>query len=251
MELFHFDIETSGQYPDYQTFLYEDVRGAKLFQSKFDKMNWIEKYVDIRLVTNEKMASKLIAKPNYDRRTIFDENIYKPCSILEVDGARDIAVEFSSVSKSFSLAGARIGFASGNKDLIAALYKIKSYLDYGAYTPIQVAAAAALNGPDDCIKEMRAIYKKRRDALVESFAAAGWDIPVPQATMFAWVPLPEKFKHLGSLEFSKLMVEKADVAVAPGIAFGPAGEGSLRICYAQSAPRLEQAMQRLRAFVGA
>ncbi len=122
------------------------------------------------------------------------------------------------------MAGWRIGFAVGNERLLAALARVKSYLDYGAYTPVQVAAAAALNGPDDCIVEMRSIYKKRRDVMVESFAQAGWNIPAPAASMFAWVPIPEKFRHLGSLEFSKLLIEKADVAVAPGIGFGEHGD---------------------------
>jgi alanine-synthesizing transaminase len=176
----------------------------------------------------------------------FDEN--PPPSMLQVNGANDVCVEFTSMSKTFSMAGWRMGFAVGNERLLAALSRVKSYLDYGAYTPIQVAAAAALNGPDDCIKEMRAIYKKRRDALVESFAAAGWDIPVPQATMFAWVPLPEKFKHLGSLEFSKLLIEKADVAVAPGIGFGEHGDDYVRLAIVENEQRIRQAARGIRRF---
>ena len=138
----------------------------------------------------------------------FDDNDPPP-SMLQVPGAMDVTVEFTSMSKTFSMAGWRMGFAVGNDKLLAALARVKSYLDYGAYTPIQVAAAAALNGPDDCIREMRETYKKRRDVMLDSFARAGWDVPVPKATMFAWAPIPEKFRHLGSLEFSKLMVEKA------------------------------------------
>ncbi len=138
--------------------------------------------------------------------------------MLQVNGAMDVAVEFTSMSKTFSMAGWRMGFAVGNDKLLAALTRVKSYLDYGAYTPIQVAAAAALNGPEDCIREMRQVYRTRRDALVESFGKAGWDIPPPEATMFAWVKIPEAFRHLGSLEFSKLLVEKAEVAVAPASA---------------------------------
>ena len=176
----------------------------------------------------------------------FDDN--PPPSMLQVNGANDVCVEFTSMSKTFSMAGWRMGFAVGNERLLAALSRVKSYLDYGAYTPIQVAAAAALNGPDDCIKEMRAIYKKRRDALVESFAAAGWDIPVPQATMFAWVPLPEKFKHLGSLEFSKLLIEKADVAVAPGIGFGEHGDDYVRLAIVENEQRIRQAARGIRRF---
>ena len=140
-----------------------------------------------------------------------------PPSILQAPGAFEVAVEFTSMSKTFSMAGWRIGFAVGNERLLAALARVKSYLDYGAYTPIQVAAAAALNGPDDCVREMRSTYKRRRDVMIESFAAAGWPIEKPSASMFAWTPVPERFRHLGSLEFAKLLIEKADVAVAPGV----------------------------------
>ena len=176
----------------------------------------------------------------------FDDN--PPPSVLQIPGANDVTVEFTSMSKTFSMAGWRIGFAVGNERLLAALARVKSYLDYGAYTPIQVAAAAALNGPEDCIIEMRSIYKKRRDVLVESFAAAGWDIPAPQATMFAWVPVPEKFRHLGSLEFSKLMIEKADVAVAPGIGFGEFGDDYVRLAIVENEQRIRQAARGVRRF---
>ena len=176
----------------------------------------------------------------------FDDN--PPPSVLQIPGANDVAVEFTSMSKTFSMAGWRIGFAVGNERLLAALARVKSYLDYGAYTPIQVAAAAALNGPEDCIIEMRSIYKKRRDVLVESFAAAGWDIPTPEATMFAWVPVPEKFRHLGSLEFSKLMIEKADVAVAPGIGFGEFGDDYVRLAIVENEQRIRQAARGVRRF---
>ena len=176
----------------------------------------------------------------------FDNN--PPPSMLQVNGANDVCVEFTSMSKTFSMAGWRMGFAVGNERLLAALARVKSYLDYGAFAPIQVAAAAALNGPEDCIHEMRAIYKKRRDVLVESFAAAGWDIPVPQATMFAWVPLPEKFRHLGSVEFSKLLIEKADVAVAPGIGFGEHGDGFVRLAIVENEQRIRQAARGIRRF---
>ena len=137
-----------------------------------------------------------------------------PPSVLQVPGAIDVAVEFTSLSKTFSMPGWRMGFAVGNERLIAALARVKSYLDYGAFTPIQVAASAALNGPDDCIVAARETYRKRRDILVESFGRAGWEVPAPEASMFAWAPIPEKFRHLGSLEFSKLLIEHADVAVA-------------------------------------
>ncbi len=143
----------------------------------------------------------------------FDGN--PPPSILQGPGAKDIAVEFTSVSKTYSMPGWRIGFATGNIQLIEALTRIKSYLDYGAFTPIQVAATAALNGPQDCVEEMRNVYRNRRDVLVESFARAGWDIPVPAATMFAWAPIPAQFSSLGTLEFSKLLLQEAQVAVSP------------------------------------
>ncbi len=176
----------------------------------------------------------------------FDDN--PPPSVLQIPGANDVTVEFTSMSKTFSMAGWRMGFAVGNERLLAALARVKSYLDYGAYTPIQVAAAAALNGPEDCIIEMRSIYKRRRDVLVESFAAAGWDIPAPEATMFAWVPVPEKFRHLGSLEFSKLMIEKADVAVAPGIGFGEFGDDYVRLAIVENEQRIRQAARGVRRF---
>lgn len=171
-----------------------------------------------------------------------------PPSVLQVPGAMDVTVEFTSMSKTYSMAGWRMGFAVGNERLLSALGRVKSYLDYGAYTPIQVAAAAALNGPDDCIHEMRAIYKKRRDVMVESFTQAGWPIPAPRASMFAWVPIPERFASLGSLEFSKLLIEKADVAVAPGIGFGEHGDQYLRLALVENEQRIRQAARNLRKF---
>ncbi|MBB2960859.1 LL-diaminopimelate aminotransferase [Methylobacterium sp. R2-1] len=177
----------------------------------------------------------------------FDEN-NPPPSVLQVPGAIDCTVEFTSLSKTFSMAGWRMGFAVGNERLLAALTRVKSYLDYGAFTPIQVAATAALNGPDDCIKEMRATYKKRRDALIESFGKAGWKLPTPEASMFAWVPIPEKFRELGSLEFSKLLLEKSDVAVAPGIGFGEHGDDYVRIALVENEQRIRQAARNVRRF---
>ncbi|HEX2265997.1 MAG TPA: LL-diaminopimelate aminotransferase [Solirubrobacterales bacterium] len=177
----------------------------------------------------------------------FDNN--PPPSVLQVPGAVDVTVEFTSMSKTFSMAGWRIGFAVGNERLLAALARVKSYLDYGAFTPVQVAATAALNGPDDCIREMRAAYKRRRDVLVDSFAKAGWPIPSPSASMFAWVPIPEKFRPLGSLEFSKLLVEKADVAVAPGMGFGEQGEDFVRIALVENEQRIRQAARNIRRFL--
>jgi alanine-synthesizing transaminase len=177
----------------------------------------------------------------------FDGN--PPPSVLQVPGAIDVTVEFTSMSKTFSMAGWRIGFAVGNERVLAALARVKSYLDYGAYTPIQVAATAALNGPEDCIREMRDTYRRRRDALVESFERAGWKIPAPTASMFAWAPVPELFRSLGSLEFSKLLVEKAEVAVSPGVAFGEHGEGYVRIALVENEQRIRQAARNVRRFL--
>ncbi|CAN5262996.1 LL-diaminopimelate aminotransferase [soil metagenome] len=172
-----------------------------------------------------------------------------PPSVLQVPGAIDVTVEFTSMSKTFSMAGWRMGFAVGNERIIAALTRVKSYLDYGAFTPVQVAATAALNGPQDCIKEMRDTYRKRRDAMVESFGRAGWDIPPPAASMFAWAPLPEKFREVGSMQFATLMVEKSGVVVSPGVAFGEHGEGYVRIAMVENEQRIRQAARNIRRFL--
>ncbi len=179
---------------------------------------------------------------------VFFDDANPPPSVLQVPGAMDVTIEFTSLSKTFSMAGWRMGFAVGNERLCAALARVKSYLDYGAYTPIQVAATAAINGPEECIKEMRMTYKKRRDALVESFGNAGWSIPVPTASMFAWVPIPDRFRHLGSLEFSKLLIERAEVAVAPGIGFGEYGDEYVRIAVVENEQRIRQAARNVRRF---
>jgi len=177
----------------------------------------------------------------------FDDS--PPPSILQVPGAVEVAVEFTSMSKTYSMPGWRMGFAVGNERIISALARVKSYLDYGAFTPVQVAATAALNGSDDCIHEMRTIYKRRRDVLVESFGRAGWEIPAPRASMFAWAPIPEPFRTLGSVEFSKLLVEKAEVAVSPGIGFGEHGEGFVRIALVENEQRIRQAARNVRRFL--
>ncbi|CAM1646424.1 MULTISPECIES: LL-diaminopimelate aminotransferase [Bartonella] len=172
----------------------------------------------------------------------------EPPSVLQVPGAIDVAVEFTSMSKTFSMPGWRMGFAVGNERLIAALTRVKSYLDYGAFTPIQVAAAYALNGDGSDIAYVRSVYKKRRDVMVESFHRAGWDVPSPEATMFAWAPIPEQYKHLGSLAFSKLLIEKADVAVSPGIGFGEQGDDYVRIALVENEHRLRQAARNIKRF---
>ncbi|PWL17719.1 LL-diaminopimelate aminotransferase [Falsochrobactrum shanghaiense] len=177
----------------------------------------------------------------------FDGN--PPPSVLEVPGAMDVTVEFTSMSKTFSMPGWRMGFAVGNERLIAALTRVKSYLDYGAFTPIQVAATAALNGDGSDITYVRNIYKQRRDVLVETFGRAGWDVPPPAATMFAWVPIPERFRAMGSLEFSKLLVEMADVAVAPGVGFGEHGDEYVRIALVENEHRIRQAARNIKRFL--
>jgi alanine-synthesizing transaminase len=171
-----------------------------------------------------------------------------PPSILQVPGAKDISVEFTSLSKTYSMPGWRIGFATGNAKIISALARIKSYLDYGAFTPIQVAATAALNGPQECVAEFRDVYKRRRDVMVESFAQAGWDIPPPPATMFAWAPIPEPFTHLGSLEFSKLLLAEAQVAVSPGLGFGEYGDGFVRLALVENRHRTRRAARNIKRF---
>ena len=172
-----------------------------------------------------------------------------PPSVLQVQGAIDVCVEFTSMSKTFSMAGWRMGFAVGNERIISALTRVKSYLDYGAFTPVQVAATAALNGPEDCIREMRDTYRKRRDVLVDSFGRAGWTIPSPESSMFAWAPLPEKFREVGSMQFATLLVEKSGVVVAPGIGFGEHGEGYVRIAMVENEQRIRQAARGVRRFL--
>src|SRR5215469_10424793 len=198
------------------------------------------------LVAFAKKHSLLLLSDLAYAEVYFDNN--PPPSLLQVPGAIDVAVEFTSMSKTYSMPGWRIGFAVGNERIIAALGRVKSYLDYGAFTPIQVAATAALNGPDDCIKEMRATYRRRRDVMCESFGAAGWPIPAPLASMFAWAPIPAKFRHLGSLEFSKLLIEKAEVAVAPGIGFGEYGDEFVRLALVENEQRIRQAARGVRRF---
>jgi alanine-synthesizing transaminase len=198
------------------------------------------------LVAFAKKHSLLVLSDLAYAEVYFDD---PPPSILQAPGAMDVAVEFTSMSKTYSMPGWRIGFAVGNERLIAALARVKSYLDYGAFTPIQVAATAALNGPDDCIEEMRSIYRKRRDALVDSFGRAGWHVPPPAASMFAWAPIPEPFAPVGSVEFSTLLVEKAGVAVSPGAGFGEYGEGYVRIALVENEQRIRQAARNIRRFL--
>ncbi len=178
----------------------------------------------------------------------YDDDAPTP-SILQVPGAKDVAVEFTSMSKTYSMAGWRIGFAVGNKTLIAALTRVKSYLDYGAFTPIQAAAVAALNGPQDIVEANRKLYRSRRDVLIESFGRAGWDIPVPRASMFAWAPLPPALAHMGSLEFSKQLLIHAKVAVAAGVGYGEEGEGFVRIAFVENEHRIRQAARNIKRYL--
>ncbi len=170
-------------------------------------------------------------------------------SILQVKGAKDVAVEFTSLSKTYSMAGWRIGFAVGNPTLIAALTRVKSYIDYGAFTPMQAAATAAINGPQDIVEQNRQLYHKRRDVMVEAFGRAGWDIPAPPASMFAWAPLPPALKEMGSLEFSKQLLTHAEVAVAPGVGYGEDGEGFVRIAMVENEQRLRQAARNIKRYL--
>jgi alanine-synthesizing transaminase len=173
-----------------------------------------------------------------------------PPSILQVKGAKDIAVEFTTMSKTYSMAGWRIGFACGNKTLVAALTKLKSYLDYGTFLPVQVAAAAAINGPQDYVTKLRQLYKERRDILAEGMVDAGWDnVVVPKASMFLWAPIPRKYAHVGCLEFSKLLLKHADVAVAPGVGFGQGGEGFVRLALVENKHRIRQAVRGIKDFL--
>ncbi|MDE2390113.1 MAG: LL-diaminopimelate aminotransferase [Rhodospirillales bacterium] len=177
----------------------------------------------------------------------FDGN--PPPSVLQVEGAKDITIEFTSMSKTYSMPGWRMGFGVGNPRLITALTRMKSYLDYGAFTPIQVAATAALNGPQDCVEEMRTLYRERRDILIKGLHAAGWDVPSPDGSMFAWAPIPPRYAHMGSVEFSKLLMAKAQVAVAPGIGFGEHGDTHVRIALVENAQRLRQAVRNIKQFL--
>ncbi len=202
-------------------------------------LDFYEEVVKIALKYNVYVLSDLAyAEIYYDNSP--------PPSILQVQRAKEVAVEFTSMSKTYAMAGWRIGFAVGNIRLINALTRIKSYLDYGAFTPVQVAATAALNGSQDCVQEIRSTYQKRRDVLTNSMARAGWNIPSPKASMFAWAPVPEKYKDKGSLEFAKELMLKADIAVSPGVAFGEFGEGFVRVGLVENEQRIRQAAKNIK-----
>ena len=176
---------------------------------------------------------------------------WKAPSIMQVPGAKDIAVEFFTLSKSYNMAGWRIGFMVGNPDLVAALARIKSYHDYGSFTPVQVAAIAALEGDQQCVRDITAQYQKRRDVLVKGLCEAGWPVDKPKASMYIWARIPERYRHLGSLEFSRLLLEKAKVAVSPGIGFGDHGDDYVRFALIENEARIRQAVRGIRAMLKA
>ncbi|MBC8412906.1 MAG: aminotransferase class I/II-fold pyridoxal phosphate-dependent enzyme [Nitrospira sp.] len=171
---------------------------------------------------------------------------YNPPSFLQAKGAKDVGVEFFSLTKSYSMAGWRVGFCCGNKELVGALTTIKSYLDYGMFQPIQIASIIALRGPQECVGEIAGVYQHRRDVLIEGLKKAGWVIEPPKATMFVWAEIPEPFKKMGSLEFTKFLLKTAGVVVSPGIGFGPAGEGFVRFALVENEHRIRQAVRGIK-----
>ena len=176
--------------------------------------------------------------------TAFDG--YQPPSILQVPGAKDVAVELYTLTKSFSMAGWRVGFLVGNAAIVQALTKLKSYLDYGTFQPIQIAATVAMNDAGDYPKLVNEMYQSRRDALCEGLSRIGWDVDKPRGTMFVWAPIPEPYRHLGSLEFAKLLVREGKVATSPGVGFGPGGEGYVRFALIENEQRIAQAVRTIR-----
>jgi alanine-synthesizing transaminase len=171
---------------------------------------------------------------------------YEAPSFLQAKGAKDVGVEFFSLTKSYSMAGWRVGFCCGNKDLVQALTRLKSYQDYGIFQPIQIAATVALNGPQECVREIMDVYEDRRDALCEGLNRIGWEVTPPKATMFLWANIPEQFRHLGSVEFSKLLLKEAQVAVSPGLGFGHFGDEHVRFAFVENRQRINQAIRGLR-----
>jgi len=197
-----------------------------------------------KVVAMAKEHNIWVVHDNAYAEIVFDG--YEAPSILQVPGAKDIAVEFYSLSKTYNMPGWRVGFMCGNKELVAALARIKSYLDYGMFTPIQVAAIAALEGPQDCVDEVRALYKERRDVLCDGLNAIGWSVEKPKATMFVWAKIPEKYRKSGSLEFSKKLLKDAKVAVSPGIGFGDYGDSYVRFGLIENTHRTRQAVRGIK-----
>jgi alanine-synthesizing transaminase len=201
----------------------------------------------VRLVAMAKQERFYIISDIAYADLVFDG--YRTPSIFEVAGAKDVAVESFTLSKSYNMAGWRVGFIVGNRKLIGALEKIKSWLDYGMFTPIQIAATVALNGDQNCVEDIRKTYEDRRDFLVKSFNSAGWQIDSPKASMFVWAKIPEKMRHLGSLEFSKKLILEAQVAVSPGIGFGEYGDEYVRIALIENKNRIKQASKNIKKFL--
>ncbi|HKV54731.1 MAG TPA: alanine transaminase [Candidatus Binataceae bacterium] len=175
---------------------------------------------------------------------------YRAPSIMEVPGAREVAVEFFTLSKSYNMPGWRVGFAVGNREMIAALTRLKSYFDYGMFAPVQVAAIAALNGPQECVAEIVETYRRRRDTLVNGLNRSGWPVTLPRATMFVWAPVPEQFREMGSLDFAKFLLSEAKVAVSPGVGFGADGDGHVRFALIENEHRTRQAIRGIRHALG-
>jgi alanine-synthesizing transaminase len=171
---------------------------------------------------------------------------YKAPSMMQVAGAKEVGVEFFTLSKSYNMPGWRVGFAVGNREMIAALGRLKSYFDYGMFAPVQVAAIAALNGPQECVGEITSMYKRRRDVLVDGLNRAGWPVEKPKATMFVWAPIPEPWRAMGSLDFAKFLLAEAKVAVSPGIGFGQDGDGFVRFALIENEHRTRQALRGIR-----
>jgi alanine-synthesizing transaminase len=190
------------------------------------------------------MAKAQDARAQFPVDIVFDG--YKAPSILQVPGAKEVAVEFYTLSKSYNMPGWRVGFMCGNPTLVAALGRLKSYFDYGTFTPIQVASILALEGPQDCLEEIRLTYEQRRDVLCNGLFSAGWVVERPKATMFIWARIPEAYRHLGSLEFSKKLLNEAQVAVSPGIGFGEYGDEYVRFSLIENEHRTRQAMRSIR-----
>ncbi|HDZ4962372.1 TPA: LL-diaminopimelate aminotransferase [Campylobacter jejuni] len=198
------------------------------------------------IATAKKERFYIISDIAYANLTYDD---YKTPSILEIEGAKDVAVETYTLSKSYNMAGWRVGFVVGNKRLVSALKKIKSWFDYGMYTPIQVAATIALDGDQTCVDEIRATYDKRMHILLEAFENAGWKLQKPRASMFVWAKLPESKRHLKSLEFSKQLLQRANVAVSPGVGFGEAGDEYVRIALIENENRIRQAARNIKKYL--
>lgn len=245
-------------------FILDENKFFEDLQKTFDDSIPRPKYVVVNFPHNpttttvdKSFYERLVAMAKKERFYIISDIAYaeitfddcKTPSIFEVDGAKDVAVEGYTLSKTYNMAGWRVGFICGNKKLVAALKKIKSWFDYGMFTPIQVAATIAMDGPQECVEEIRVTYQKRRDVLLDAFDNAGWHIDSPRASMFAWAKLPQSKSHLRSMEFSKQLLTKANVAVSPGIGFGAAGDDYVRIAFIENENRIRQAARNIKKYL--